>query len=29
MEHEELDVLVEENHEAITMLKQCGMWKFF
>jgi hypothetical protein len=28
-EHEELDVLVEEDPGAISMLKQCGMWKFF
>jgi hypothetical protein len=28
-EHEELDVLVEEDPGAIAMLKQCGMWKFF
>jgi hypothetical protein len=28
-EHEELDVLVEEDLGAISMLKQCGMWKFF
>jgi hypothetical protein len=28
-EHEELDVLVEEDSRAISMLKQCGMWKLF
>jgi hypothetical protein len=28
-EHEELDVLVEEDIGDISMLKQCGLWKFF
>jgi hypothetical protein len=28
-EHEEIDILVEENNTTITALKQCGLWKFF
>jgi hypothetical protein len=28
-EHEELDILVEEDPMAIASLKQCGLWKFF
>jgi hypothetical protein len=28
-EHEELDVLVEEDPVVVAMLKQCGLWKFF
>jgi len=27
-EHEELDVLVEEDPMDITALKQCELWKF-
>jgi hypothetical protein len=28
-EHEEIDILVNEDPVAITALKQCGFWKFF
>jgi hypothetical protein len=28
-EHEDIDVLVEEDLAAIIALKQCGLWKFF
>jgi hypothetical protein len=28
-EHEEIDVMVDEDPTAITTLKQCGLWKFF
>jgi hypothetical protein len=28
-EHEELDILVEEDPMDISSLKQCGLWKFF
>jgi hypothetical protein len=28
-EHEDIDVLVEEDPAANDTLKQCGLWKFF
>jgi hypothetical protein len=28
-EHEDIDVLVEEDPVSIAALKQCGLWKFF
>jgi hypothetical protein len=28
-EPEELDILAEEDHVAVAMLKQCGLWKLF
>jgi hypothetical protein len=28
-EHEDIDILVDEDPAAITALKQCGLWKFY
>jgi hypothetical protein len=28
-EHEDIDMLVEEDSTAVATLKQCGLWKFF
>jgi hypothetical protein len=28
-EHEEIDVLVDEEHASITTLKQCRLWEFY
>jgi hypothetical protein len=28
-EHEDIDILVEEDPVVVTTLKQCGLWKFF
>jgi len=28
-EHEEIDLLVDEDPAAITALKQCSLWKFY
>jgi hypothetical protein len=28
-EHEDIDILVEEDPATIATLKQCGLWKFF
>jgi hypothetical protein len=28
-EHEDIDILVEEDPTTIAALKQCGLWKFF
>jgi hypothetical protein len=28
-EHEDIDILVEEDPSTISSLKQCGLWKFF
>ena len=28
-EHEDIDILVEDDPIAITVLKHCGLWKFF
>jgi hypothetical protein len=28
-EHEDIDVLVEDDLATIAALKQCGLWKFF
>ena len=28
-EHEDIDILVDEDPASIVALKQCGLWKFF
>jgi hypothetical protein len=28
-EHEDIDILVEEDPIVVATLKQCGLWKFF
>jgi hypothetical protein len=28
-EHEDIDILVEEDPIAMAALKKCGLWKFF
>jgi hypothetical protein len=28
-EHEEINILVDEDHAAIATLKQCRLWKFY